>query len=161
VINSGAVIANDKNWIFVKHVEYILFKSSGTTPEWGTATDRWRRNGAHSRAKVLEDVISAGSAVNEISPRWTMTAPPDGGAGYFVYRLLVANELTNADCPLSRLDSLLSSTTLGPWTRHRASLRVLLDYEFQTVTITFDDTKLEDRDRPPGCARRLPLRYCK
>jgi len=35
----------------------------------------------------------------------------------------------------------------------RASLEVLLDYEFQTVAvITFDDTKLEDRDKPPGCA---------
>jgi hypothetical protein len=43
--------------------------SSGAAPEWGTATERWRRNGAFSETKVSEDVISASAEVNKISPR--------------------------------------------------------------------------------------------
>ena len=38
-------------------------------PEWGTATERWGRNGAFSRTKVLEDEISASAEVSKISPR--------------------------------------------------------------------------------------------
>jgi len=38
-------------------------------PGWGTATERWGRNGAFSRTKVLEDEISASAEVNKISPR--------------------------------------------------------------------------------------------
>jgi hypothetical protein len=39
--------------------------SSGAAPEWDTATERWRRNGAFFRTKVLEDVISASAEVNK------------------------------------------------------------------------------------------------
>ena len=38
-------------------------------PKWGTATERWGRNGAFSRTKVLEDEISASAEVSKISPR--------------------------------------------------------------------------------------------
>jgi hypothetical protein len=34
-------------------------------PEWGTATERWRRNGACFETKVSEDVISASAEVNK------------------------------------------------------------------------------------------------
>jgi hypothetical protein len=34
-------------------------------PEWGTATERWRRNGAFFETKVSEDVISASAEVNK------------------------------------------------------------------------------------------------
>ena len=65
-------------------------------PGWGTATERWRRNGAFSRTKVLEDVISASAEVNKnIS-----TVNDDRRlmwVGYFVYRLLVSKELTRSD----------------------------------------------------------------
>jgi len=34
-------------------------------PKWGTATERWRRNGAIFETKVSEDVISASAVVNK------------------------------------------------------------------------------------------------
>jgi hypothetical protein len=46
----------------------LRFASSGAAPGWGTATERWRRNGAYSKTKVLENVTSASGELNEISP---------------------------------------------------------------------------------------------
>ena len=56
--HAETVVANHHFWILAKCM-LLKFVSSGAAPEWGTATERWRRNGAFSETKVLEDVISA------------------------------------------------------------------------------------------------------
>jgi len=38
---------------------YIINVIIRSCPRWGAATERWRRNGAYSETKVLEDVITA------------------------------------------------------------------------------------------------------